>query len=229
MADLSLVIQIVTGILIALPSALAGAFWGAKFAYKNERKEKNKERKNSDLAAVLETTLYLHMMWNELLDYRKLFIEPVRNEKFNFITMRPSINFGSKHEIPWPRLVFLEEKSPGLLLELSTVQSSFQEFFQGVNNRDEQHIREVQPKLGTANSIQFTEEFMCNLLGNYLFQSMKQNTGQIIQYADPIIEDFSPLLDKLHKATTKIYPDAKFASARESSKSNSTDNPSSSG
>ena len=133
-----------------------------------------------------------------MLDYRDKFIEPVRNDKFSFITMRPSINFGSKHEIPWPRLVFLMEKSSGLLLEISTVQSEFQQFFQGVNNRDEQHIREVQPKLGTAN-ILFTEESMCNLLGNYLFQSMKNNTEQIIQYADPLIEDFSPLLDKLRK------------------------------
>ena len=173
---------------------------GAGFAYRNERKEKKKERKNADIGAVLETTLYLHMMWDEVLDYRKIFIEPVRNDKLNFITMSPSVNFGSKHEIPWSRLYFLMENSPGLLLEISTVQSEFQQFFQGVNNRDEQHIREVQPKLGTANRIQFTEEFMCNLLGNYLFQSMKNNTEQIIQYADPLIENFSPLLDKLRKA-----------------------------
>ena len=115
------------------------------------------------------------------------------------------------------------ENSTGLLLEISTVQSKFQQFFQGVNNRDEQHIREVQPMLGTANRIQFTEEFMCNLLGNYLFQSMKNNTEQIIQCADPLIEDCGPLLDKLRKATTDIYCDAKIPLAREVSASDTTD------
>ena len=37
-----------------------------EFAYKNEREAKKKERRDADIGAVLETTLYLHMMWNEV-------------------------------------------------------------------------------------------------------------------------------------------------------------------
>ena len=52
---------------------------------------------------------------------------------------------------------------------------------------------------------------------------MKNDTEQIIQYADPLIENFSPLLDKLRKATTDIYCDAKIPLARELSASDTTD------
>ena len=183
---------------------------GARFAYKNERKAKKKESKRADIGAVLETTLYLQMMWNEVLNYRKQIIEPVRSEEIRFITMQPTIRVEEKHEIPWPRLVFLIEKSPKLVAEISNVQLSFRQFFEFVKLRSEQHMREVQPKLATGTNIQPTEEFMRNLLGKYLFQSMKNNTEEIIQYADRLFEEFSPLLDKLRKATNEIYCDAKI-------------------
>ena len=206
-----------------------GAFLGAGFAYRYERKEKKKERKNADISAVLETTLYLHMMWNEVLNYRKQIIDPSRNDEFRFITMRPTINFEAKHEIPWSRLIFLMEKSPNLVTEISNVQLAFQRLFKIVTLRSEQHMREVQPKLATGTDIQFTEDYMCNLLGKYLFQSMKNNTDEIIQYTDRLFEEFSPLLVKLRETTTDIYCDADIPAAREPSESDTTDEPSSSG
>ena len=202
---------------------------GAGFAYRNERKEKKKEQKNADIGAVLETTLCLQMMWKDVFNYRKQFIDPVRSEEFRFITIRPTINFEEKHEIPWSRLVFLMEKSPDLLAEISIVQSRFGQLFDFIKLRNEQHMREVLPKLATETNIQFTEEFMCNVLGKYLLQSMKNYTEEIIQCADQHVEDFSPLLDKLRKATTDIYCNANIPAAREPSESDTTDKPNSSG
>ena len=222
MTDSSIPIQIVTNILIPFSMVFMGAYLGAKFAYKNERDVKKKERKDADISAVLETTLCLQMMWNDVFNYREQIIEPVRSEKIRFITMPPTINFGEMHETPWPRLVFLMEKFPDLLAEISTVQSEFRHFFECVKHRGEQHMREVQPKLETVTNIQHTEIFMRRLLGKYPFYSMKNNTEQIIQYADQLVEDFSPLLDKLRKATTDIYCDANIPIC-ELSESDTTD------
>ena len=228
MADPSIQIQIVPDILVPFAMVFTGALLGALFAYKIERMVKKKERKNVDIGAVLETTLCLQMMWNEVFNYRKQIIEPVRSDEFRFITMRPTINFEAKHEIPWSRLIFLMEKFPKLLAEISIVQSAFRQFFDFVKLRSEQHMREVQPKLGTETNIEFTEEFMRNLLGEYLFRTMNNNTEEIIQYADRLFEDFSPLLDKLRKATKELYCDAKIPTS-ELSESDTTDEPNSSG
>ena len=201
---------------------------GAGFAYKNEREAKKKERRDADIGAALETTLYLQRMWNEVFNYRKQIIEPVRSEEIRFIAMRPTIKIEATHEMPWSRLVFLMEKFPNLVVEISNVQFAFQQFFEFVKIRSEQHIREVQPKLATGTDIQPTEEFMRNLLGKQLFQSMKNNTEEIIQYADRLFEDFSPLVDKLRKATTDLYCDANIPICK-LSESDTTDEPNSSG
>ena len=174
MTDSSIPIQIVTNILIPFFMVFIGAYLGARFAYKNERKAKKKERKNADIGAVLETTLCLHMMWNDMHNYREKFINPVRSEEIRFITMRPTIEIEDKHEIPWPRLVFLMENSPGLLAEISIVQSKFRQFREFVKFRSEQHIREVLPKLETVTNIEFTEEFMRKFLGRHLFGNYKE-------------------------------------------------------
>ena len=239
MADPSIQIQIVPDILIPFLTVFIGAFLGAIFAYKNERKVKKQERRDADIAAVLETTLCLQMMWKEVLDYRKQIIEPVRNDQIRFITMQSIIYFETKHEIPWPRLVFLMEKCPNLLGEISNVQFAFRQLFELVNLRSERHMREVLPKLAFASETAtknataiekvFTEVSMLNLLGKNLFQSMKNNTEEIIKYADRLFEEFSPLLDKLRKATTDIYCDANIPAAREPSESDTTDKPNSSG
>ena len=89
MEDPSIQNQIVPDILIPFSMVFMGAFFGAGFAYLIQRKEKKKERRNADIGAVLETSLYLHMMWNEVLEYRNKFIEPVRNDIVRSITMRP--------------------------------------------------------------------------------------------------------------------------------------------
>ena len=201
---------------------------GAGFAYLNERKEKKKERKDADIGAVLETTLCLQMMWNDVFKYRKQIIEPVRSEETRFIAMPATINFEAKHEIPWSRLVFLMQKFPDLLAEISSVQSAFRQLFEVVKLRSEQHMREVQPRLESETTIQYTEEFMRSLLGEHIFQSMKNNTEEIIQFADSLFEKFSPLLDKLRKATKELYCDANIPTYK-LSESDTTDEPNSSG
>lgn len=123
---------------------------------------------------------------------------------------------------------FLLEKFSELLIDISIVQSEFRQFLEIVKLRSEQHMREVQPKLATETDIQRTEEFMHSLLGEYLFQAMKNNTEEIIQCADRLFEEFSPSLDKLRKATKDFYCDAKIP-PYEPSESDTTDEPNSSG
>ena len=228
MAEPSIQIQIVSDVLVPFSMVFMGAFLGAGFAYLNERKKKKKERKIADIGAVLETTLCLHMMWNDMHNYREKFINPVRSEEIRFITMRPTIEIEDKHEIPWPRLVFLMENSPDLLAEISIVQSKFRQFREFVKFRSEQHMREVLPKLETVTNIEFTEEFMRKFLGRHLFLSMKNYTEEIIQCADSLLEDFSPLLEKLRKATKELYYDVDIPTF-EPSESDTIDEPNSSG
>lgn len=79
MTDSSIQIQIVPDILIPFLMVFMGAYLGAKFAYKIEREAKKKERRDADIGAVLETSLCLHMMWNDVFNYRKQIIKPVRS------------------------------------------------------------------------------------------------------------------------------------------------------
>lgn len=186
-------------------SALAGAWGGAYIAFNLERKAKKQDKATTDVDAVQDATLKLGMMWNEVYQYRKQIVEPYRDRPLRHIEIAAAMSM-NEINVQWERLVFLMPKNSDLLLQAHNLQLTYSRLVQAKQERDDEHLRDVQPKLEGA-TIQSIEEVM-EILGQRLFKSMKNRTDGIIELVDLLSERLVPVINNLRTATIAVYPDA---------------------
>ena len=186
-------------------SALAGALAGAYIAFNLERKAKKQDKARTDVDAVLDATLNLGIMWNEIYQYRKQIIEPYRKSPLRHVKIPATIPI-SEINVRWGRLVFLMPSNTDLLLQAHSLQLTFSRIVRAIQERDSEHLRYVQPKLegATIRSIEDARE----ILGQRLFESMENRTDGIIELADLLLERLAQVINGLRIATIAVYPDS---------------------
>ena len=202
--------QIIVNAAFTLMAAMLGAGAGAWFAFRLERKAKKQDKKESNVDAILDAMLSLSIMWNEVWKYRKQIINPCRDHPLRHIQIAATITTSEKFNIPWGRLVFLMPENSDLLLRAKDIQLTFLQLNQSIKDRSHEHLYDVQPKICEAGLDNPGGEEIREILGQKLFESMKNRTDGIIRLVDWLHNHLPPLIDVLRTTTITIYPDAKI-------------------
>jgi hypothetical protein len=196
-------------------ATLMAAYFGAKYAFdlqSNKEKETLKQRNiiNGNLAIF-----NILRMINNLLNYQRQIIDPVRDKPTAFLEMSPTLP--SEKDVISLNIeslsFLLEIVEPNILGELTIQESRYQRAIDAIQERTRVHRDEAQPILemagistGTIHSFEEIE----TALGERLHTTLQQSTKQIIEHVDDTIISLQEVGNKLSQILQELYPKEKI-------------------
>jgi hypothetical protein len=203
-----------TAYLPALATLLA-AYFGAKYAFDLQTaKEKAVIKQRNVVNGNLAVFNILRMI-NNLLNYQRQIIDPIRNKPSAFLEMSPTLP--SEKDVISVNIESLSflfiVTEPNMLGELSVVDSKYQRALEAIIERTRIHRDEVQPALEEAGIVEGGDYSLRQIelaLGNRLFTTLQQSTKQIIEHVDNTIIGLQEIGTKLSGALIKTYPNDKI-------------------
>jgi hypothetical protein len=194
-------------------ATLVAAFYGAKFAFEFQNNKELVIEKKHNVAAANTAIFTFSRMANLLFEYRREFINPVRENKAYFIELRPTLNFEKEFiELNIQPLYFLlETEYRNLLSEVAIETERYRVTIDVINLRSKIHIEELQPLLEKAGFESGKEKILSSdeleqILGNRLFHTIKESTENVIYHVDSTIKSMEELSKKIKTSMNNIYP-----------------------
>ena len=192
-------------------ATLMAAYFGAKYAFDLQTEKEKATIKQSNIVNGNLAIFNILRMINNLLDYQKQIIDPVRNKPTSFLEMSPTLPSEVDNvSLNIEKLSFLlATDDPNILGELSIEESRYQRAMDAIKERSRIHRNEAQPLLDRAGIIHggnYTFEEIKSALGNRLYTTLQQSTKQIVEHVDATIDSLREIGNKLHKALKGLYP-----------------------
>jgi hypothetical protein len=199
-----------TPYLPALATLLA-AYFGAKYAFDLQSAKDREITKQRNIGNGNVAIFNILRMINNLLNYQRQIIDPVRDKQSAFLEMSPTLpSEKDALSINVESLSFLfVVTEPNILGELSVGESKYQRTLEAIVERSRIHREEVQPTLEEAGIVQggdYTFKQIELALGNRLFTTLQESTNQIIEHVDGTILSLQGVATKLSEALLRIYP-----------------------
>lgn len=196
---------------------LLAAYYGAKFAFEFQSEKEKKEERNRNIVSGNLAIFKLISMINSLLSYQKQIIEPIRGKETAFLEMSPTLPQEKDNIlIDLDSLAFLlGTDDQNLVGEISVETARYDAAIAAINDRSMVHRHEAQPTLdaaGVKNGGNYLHEDIRRVLGERLFHTLHQSTGQVIYHVDTTILSLKEMSDKLTKALKGLYPDERIIS-----------------
>ncbi|MFH1702216.1 MAG: hypothetical protein ABIB41_02130 [Nitrospirota bacterium] len=192
-------------------ATLLAAYFGAKYAFDFQRNKEIEDTKRKNIVNGNVVIFNILQMINNLLNYQKQIIDPVRGKSSAFLEMSPttqlpkediSVDLNSIYYI-------LETVDRNLLGEISVELSRYQKALDAINERSIIHIHEVQPTLEKAGIVQggdYRPEQIKAALGNRLYVTMHEATKQVIEHVDNTLLSLQEVGSKLTQSLKKQFP-----------------------
>ncbi len=192
-------------------ATLLAAYFGAKYAFDFQRNKEIENTKRKNIVNGNVVIFNILRMINNLLNFQKQIIDPVRRKPSAFLEMSPttqlpkediSIDLNSIYYI-------LETEDRNLLGEISVELSKYQKALDAINERSIIHIHEVQPTLEKAAIVQggdYHPEQIEAALGNRLYVTMHEATKQVIEHVDNTLLSLQRVGSKLTQSLKKQFP-----------------------
>ncbi len=193
---------------------LAGAGLGAFLAFKLEEYQREKREHSRQISSLNNALFSLGQMLQELWNIKRQFIDPCRQDRLSYVTMRPSID--SHLSFDFDNLTFLGSKCPqcyDLLNELLVQKRRYDEFFDAWRHRSALHLNQLQPKFesaGFVDSGNYTEQKIENALGPALTANMKSITKEIVEWNSTTIESITKFSEKFATEMERLFPKEHF-------------------
>ena len=198
-------------------ATLVAAYYGARFAFDFQNKKESDDERKHNLIAANKAIFTLSRMANDLFVYQRDYINPVRDQKEIFLSLRPTNQFDKElFELDIEALSFLLNTDfRTLLSEVAIEGERYRSAINAINLRSDIHLHEVQPKLESAGfkdgkTTVITEADLDRILGNRLYSILKETTDQVIFHVDSTIESLKLIAKKLKDCMKSIYPDEKI-------------------
>lgn len=201
---------LITSYVPALATLLA-AYFGAKYAFDFHSNKEIKDVKRRNIVNGNIVIFNLGLMVNNLLNYQKQIIDPVRGKPSAFLEMSSttplqkediSIDLNSIYYI-------LETEDRNLLGEISVEVLRYQKALDAINERSIIHIREVQPNLEKAGIVEqetYHLEQIEAALGSRLYAITNQTTEQVVKHIDNTLLSLQDVSSKLTQSLKKQFP-----------------------
>lgn len=200
----------VTGI-----ATIAAAYFGAKYAFeKNAEKEcenvRNQNRVNGNIALFNLTRMF------EILEaFQSQFINPKRNDKYPFLSIRDTLPRETM-KLNLEILYFLLETDvPNLLGETAITEEWYVEAIKHINERSRIHREEYQPLLEILQKVRsykgpLDENQIKENVGAYIFDRLKVATELMIKDVDDAIPRIINNAEQLSKCLKMQFPEGNF-------------------
>jgi hypothetical protein len=190
---------------------LLAAYYGAKTAFDLQRSREIESEKNKDLVNGNLVIYKLGSMLNTLTAYQEQIINPVRNKPTAYLEMKPTLLL-SKEDINLniETLSFLLNTDDiNLMGEIEIEGRRFRTALDAINERSIIHQREAQAvldKAGFVNGRDYSFEQIEGMLGNRIYETLKQATDEMVRHVDASIITIQQVSAKLVAALKKEFP-----------------------
>lgn len=203
--------------LISMSGSLAGAFVGAGTAFLLEAIRRRAATKTRNIASTNSTLFTLGNLYNELLQYKRDIVEPMKNTGSSFLMPTP----------PWPAnrptidmnaMTFLVDiGSSETLGVLSQEQSNTNQLFSAIEQYSHAHVYELQPKMAAnkiANGQQLNANQAMSVAGPNLYARLKGLNDYIINDIDKTIRSLDDTMIAVRNSVHKLDRKAKLLEFR---------------
>ena len=192
-------------------ATLLAAYFGAKYAFTFHLDKEAEDTRRKNIVSGNIVIFNLVRMINNLLDFQRQIIDPVRGKSSAFLEMSPTTQL-SKEDISIKLssiYYILENEDRNLLGEISVELSRYQKAIDAINQRSIIHIHEVQPALERAGIVQggdYRVEQIKQALGDRLYVTMHESTNQVIEHVDKTLLSLREIGGKLTQFLKRQFP-----------------------
>lgn len=194
-------------------ATLVAAFYGAKFAFQFQSNKELIDEKKQRIVSANSAIFTLSRMANDLFNYQRDFINPVRNNKGAFIELRPTLHLEKEHiKLNIESLYFiLQLEDRNLLGEIINVEEQYKLAIEIINQRSKIHIEEVQPIMEKAGFLSGNTNIVSameieKILGNRIYSTILEISNDVIFNVDNTIESLKTVATKLKTCIKHTYP-----------------------
>ncbi len=202
---------------ISMSGSLAGAFVGAGMAFLLEANRRRAAIKARNIASTNSTLFVLGTLYNELLQYKRDVVEPMKKAGDSFLkptqpwpSSRPTIDINA--------MTFLiDYGSSETLADLSQEQSTTTQLFSAIEQYSRTHVYELQPKmaaLNITNGQPLTESQAENIAGPDLLARLNGLNDYIVNDIDKTIRSLDDTMIAVRQSGYKLDSKAKLLEFR---------------
>jgi hypothetical protein len=192
---------------------IASSFSGALIAFAFNAVRVRSDREEREFIAGNLALMILTEMWDRLLQYNSVFVQPVRDKRDAWFSMRPGPLINVDLKIDKASLAFLLGEHTTAWRSVVLEETRFNVLNDAVVKRNKMFNDIVWPKteaagLGHGQSIETSA--ITKILGPGTTQDLKNSTAFIINDGEKDIQSMEACIANLRRALVEIFPNKKF-------------------